>query len=384
MMKRSLAVAAAVSTLMVGGAHAAEDFKVGLSGFLNAGFLVQDIQDQRVARDMTAVQTDNIINVGGETVLDNGLKVSAVAGFSLSQGANQMDLYQEDLYASVGGSFGDVSLGRRRNAASLLHTFIPSVGLGTYAVDDARTNSFIGGINGMTTATSLGEGEYANRIMYFTPRIEGLQLAASFTPETDSTQNLSSDGFSRYAGGNAVQNEYSLGANYTKDFNGLVYTGSVGYTAGNDKRGATLTGTRRDLEAYHGGASLSKNGITAGAAWGYYEDPSRVDMNMNNVRGNEQRYGGGLKYETGPYTFGGSMLRREATSRSGFALSNGQNVGVAHLYEVGAKYALGPGVSTGAAVYYNDNQKLKTYNGNTSNGAPEDSVAGVVNLSVNF
>jgi hypothetical protein len=366
MMKRSLAVLAAVSTLIAGHANAAEDFKVGLSGFLNAGFLVQDVSDTNKEYDMASIRTDNVINVEGSTVLDNGLKVGAVAGFSLDQNASQNNIYQEELYASVGGAFGDVNVGRRRNAASLLHTFIPSAGIGTYAVDDARTNSFVGGITGMTTATSLDQAEYANRIMYFTPRVEGVQLAASFTPETDPNVNFSNDGFNRYQG-SAIQNEYSLGGNYTRDFGGLVYNGSIGYTAGD---APAASGLVQDSEAYHAGASLGYAGVTAGGAWGFYKNP---------IGGNEQRYGGGLKYETGPYTFGGSALRRETTTQKGFALANGQDVGIAHLYEVGAKYALGPGVSTGVGVYYNDNQKRKD-----AAGTAEDSIAGLVNLSVNF
>ena len=49
-----------------------------------------------------------------------------------------------------------------------------------------------------------------------------------------------------------------------------------------------------------------------------------------------------------------------------------------NFYEVGATYALGSGVTTGAAVYYNDNIDR------VGGGEAEDSVAGVVNLSVAF
>ena len=183
MMTRSFAAAAAVATLIAGSANAAEDFKVGLSGFINAGFMAADVDNTSKEYDATSIRTDNLVNFTGSTVLDNGLKVSAVAGFSLAQGNTQNDVYQEELYVEVGGSFGDVRLGRARNAGALLHSYIPSAGVGTFAVDDARTNSFVGGAT--TTATSLGQGEYANRITYFTPRIEGIQLAASFTPETE-------------------------------------------------------------------------------------------------------------------------------------------------------------------------------------------------------
>lgn len=377
MMKRSVATAVALATLSMGSAHAAEDFQVGLSGFVNQAFTVQDVQNGsdkagvRKEYDVTSVRADNLLQIDGETVLDNGLKVTAVAGFSLAMGNNQNDLYQEETYVGVGGSFGQVDLGRRRNAASLLHTFIPSAGLGTFAVDDARTNIFASGIGGMTTATSLGGAEYANRVMYFTPRIEGVQLAASFTPETDPNKRMADDRLDRY-NGNFIQNEYSLAGNYVREFQGVGVSASAGYTAGEAPQGGASL-LARDMEAIQGGLALSYMGFTLGGAYGQLKDPQFA-------RGKDRRFGGGLKYENGPWTYGASYLRRNVTAGSDIILNGtGDDVSLVNLYEVAATYALGPGVKTGAGVYYNDN----AYLGNRP-GQPEDSIAGVVNLSVNF
>ena len=388
MMKRSVATVVALATLSMGSAYAAEDFQVGLSGFVNQAFTVQDVQNGsdrngvRKEYDATSVRSDNLLQIDGETVLDNGLKVTAVAGFSLAMGNNQNDLYQEETYVGVGGSFGQVDLGRRRNAASLLHTFIPSAGLGTFAVDDARTNIFASGIGGMTTAASLGDAEYANRVMYFTPRIEGVQLAASFTPETDPNKRMSSGRLDRY-NGNFIQNEYSLAGNYVREFQGVGVTASAGYTAGEAPQGGASL-LQRDMEAIQGGLALSYMGFTLGGAYGQLKDPKFAS-------GTDRRFGGGLKYENGPWTYGASYLRRYTNNNaSAFGTTSptaapivlngtGDNVSLVNLYEVAATYALGPGVKTGAGVYYNDNAHLSN-----RPGQPEDSIAGVVNLSVNF
>ena len=376
MMKRSFAAAAAVATLIAGSANAAEDFKVGLSGFINAGFLASDVDSNTVEYDATSIRTDNLVNFTGSTVLDNGLRVSAVAGFSLSQGnsgsSSTDDLYQEELFIEVGGSFGDVRLGRARNAGALLHSYIPSAGVGTFAVDDARTNAFVGGST--STATSLGQAEYANRITYFTPRIEGVQLAASFTPETNTNHNPSLDGFNRF-GGTAAQtkNEYSLAGNYSREVAGLGVVGSVGYTASEAPASNSISAVR-DSEALHAGLALSYADFTFGGAWGKYEDPRAAS-------GSTQTYGAGVKYVTGPWGFGASGMVREASNNATAAfMTDGQNsVEKQYFYELGATYALGSGVTTGAGVYYNDN-----VDPTGATGAPQDSIAGVVNLSVAF
>lgn len=371
MMTRSFAAVAAVATLIAGSANAAEDFQVGISGFVNAGFLASDVENNSAEYDAASIRTDNLVNFTGSTVLDNGLKVSAVAGFSLAQGSSQSDLYQEELYVEVGGSFGDVRLGRARNAGALLHSYIPSAGVGTFAIDDARMSAVIGttSAGAISTASSIGQGEYANRVTYFTPRIEGVQLAASFTPETDSTHNPALDGYNRYNSG-SIQNEYSLAGNYSRDLNGLGVVASVGYTAGDHAAG---TSSVRDSEALHAGLSLAYAGFTFGGAWGKYEDPTVTS-------GYTQTYGAGVKYVTGPWGFGASAMLKEASDATiATTMTDGtNNVEKQNFYEVGATYALGSGVSTGAAVYYNDNQDR------IGGGDAQDSLAGVVNLSVAF
>ena len=277
MMTRSFAAVAAVATLIAGSANAGGyagggDFQVGISGFINSAFMASDVDNRTAKYDTTSIRTDNLVNFTGSTVLDNGLKVSAIAGFSLSHGKNEYDLFQEELFVEVGGSFGDVRLGRARNAGALLHSYIPSAGIGTFSVDDARTNAFVAGAT--STATSLGKGEYANRITYFTPRIEGVQLAASFTPETDGEHNPQGDAFNSEDNA-SIQNEYSLAGNYMRDLAGVGVIASVGYTAGEALNStATTTTIKRDSEALHAGLALHYAGFTLGGAWGKYEDPT--------------------------------------------------------------------------------------------------------------
>ena len=391
MIKRSIATAVAVATLSAGVAHAAEDFEIGVSGFLHSAVAGGKVAHQRqlestigdTRTDTFSVLSDNLISFDGATVLDNGLKTTAVASFSFNQGngangaENQNNFFKEELYIGLGGSFGQVDIGRRRNAASLLHTFIPSAGVGVFGVDDARISSFVGGNNNTTTAVSLGDNStstaYANRIQYFTPRIEGLQLAASYTPDTnpnDSNTNVSV--LPRYSSP-FYKNEYSVAGNYAREFGDFGLKSSIGYTNAQANALTANTATRqRDFKATQAGLSVSAYGFTLGGAFGQV---SSAKFNS----GEERRFGGGAKYETGPWGFGVSYLQRKADGLTSIKLANTQDVRRAHFWEVGTTYALGPGVSTGAGVYYNDN-----VGGIALDNKPEDSVTGLVNLSVNF
>lgn len=376
MMKRSIATAVAIATLSAGVAQAAEDFEVGVTGFIHSAMSASSVDNKSNEKDMFGIHNDNLISVNGSTVLDNGLKATAVASFSFNQGRdatnaeNQNNYFKEELYVGLGGAFGQVDLGRRMNSAALLHTPIPSAGVGVFGVDTARISAFVGGNNNTTTATSLGDNSvatlYANRIQYFTPRIEGLQLAASYTPDTDpdlSNANVSTP--NRY-NSNFYKNEYSVAGDYSREFGDFGVKTSVGYTNGQNT--ATLN---RDFKALNSGLSVSAYGFTVGGA--YSEQESGIFTS-----GRERRFGAGTKYETGPWSFGVSYLQRKADDTTNLVLANGQSVRRAHFWEVGTSYALGPGVSTGAGVYYNDNVD------NVAAGKAEDSVTGVVNLSVNF
>jgi predicted porin len=385
MMKRSIATAVAVATLSAGVANAAEDFEIGVTGFLHSAISASDVENNANEKDLFSILSDNLISFQGATVLDNGLKATAVASFSFTRndgGANntQNDFYKEELYVGLGGSFGQVDLGRRRNAASLMHTFIPSAGVGVFGVDDARISAFVGGNNNMTTAASLGDNsvrtEYANRIQYFTPRVEGLQLAASYTPDTNPNDTNTNVTNARYQSPMWYKNEYSLAASYARQFGDYGVKSSVGYTNGQSNGDATSNpGTfNRDSEALQAGMTVSGHGFTVGGAYGQLESGRFAS-------GKDRRLGGGVRYDTGPWGFGVSYLNRYATGSTTIELANGQNVRQVHLWEAGTTYDLGPGVTTGVAAYYNDNVHMDKSFGN---GAPEDSVTGVINLSVNF
>lgn len=384
MITRSIATAVAVATLSAGVANAAEDFEIGVSGFIHSAVSGSNVTNNTQQKDTTAIHNDNLVSFSGATVLDNGLKTIAVASFSFNQGqgansgsTNQNNIFKEELYVGLGGSFGQVDIGRRMNAASLLHTFIPSAGVGVFGVDGARMSAFVGGNNNTTTAVSMGDNStstlYANRIQYFTPRVEGLQLAASYTPDTN--PNVSNTNVSLpndYKSTNFYKKEYSLAANYSREFGDFGVKSSVGYTDGDNSKNTGAGEVRRDFTAIQSGLSVSAHGFTLGGA--YAEQQSGLFAS-----GKEHRFGGGTKYQTGPWSFGVSYLQRRAEGGTQINLANGQQVRRAHFWEAGTSYILGPGVSTGAGVYFNDNVDSLA-----ANGKPQDSVAGVVNLSVNF
>jgi predicted porin len=375
MMKRYAlnTVALAVAGVAVtSGAHAAEKIDFDVHGALYNAFTVQGVtQSGSASFQDTNVRQDAIIEFSGESVLDNGLKVGGVANFEIMTSDGDRDPSAEDLYMTVGGKFGDIYVGQRRNAATVQHVFLPSAGLPNMGIDDSRISPYINPVSAIgrtyTTALSMGiTEEYAARVEYFTPRMAGFQLGVSFTPNGDANNDFQT-GFRpelrNEAFSTAVDNEVSIGASYSRNFGKLSADLAGGYTFAE-----TREVNRKDPKEWQVSAALGYSGFTLGGAY--------ADLKNEALLGNTKHmraYGVGMKYETGPWTFGASAL--ESRHKGGVSATSGIGFDSdrVRLYEAGFSYVLGAGVTTGVGVYYNENNQHEG-----------DSLAGAVALGLNF
>ena len=125
---------------------------------------------------------DNEIIVRANGVTDGGIrygsKVEIEVGSDLDTGANGVSLDEAGLFFS--GNFGRVELGRDDGAEDLMFV----------GAEDAQAGT--GGIDGDTQ--NLGQVQFPDmgdniKATYFTPRIAGFQLGASFAPDGDDNEN---------------------------------------------------------------------------------------------------------------------------------------------------------------------------------------------------
>lgn len=116
---------------------------------------------------------------------------------------------------------------------------------------------------------SFGEMEDATKISYFTPRIFGWQLGASFTPDSGNSGSSAS-----ISGDNSgdVKNVITWGTNFSNSFGNLgvalSVTGEMGKAEQSRKNLVNTTPERDDLSSYDVGVMATYFGFTVGGSYG--------------------------------------------------------------------------------------------------------------------
>ena len=109
--------------------------------------------------------------------------------------------------------------------------------------------------------------EDATKISYYSPRIEGLQIGASFTPSIGNIGLTKQTAYDVAAV--RYENIISLGANYEQDFDNLGMLLSATAEKAQVKNAKSSFGVERgNLFSYDVGASFSYFGFTVGASYG--------------------------------------------------------------------------------------------------------------------
>jgi outer membrane protein OmpU len=332
-MKKSLLATTALAALgavaVAGSASAAEKIQVTVGGYMQQWFGFAD-SSKNVNRNNTGFdqKTDSEIHFKGVTTLDNGIKVGIhveLEGQTESGGAaDQID----EQYLFVDGSFGRFLMGSENSASYLMHYSIPSHGA---TLDSGDITDWIAG-GDFTGARTNGRGidNDSEKLTYFTPRFSGFQLGVSYVP----AQNQDLDGPQNTNDG-VRDDGFSVAANFNQSFGDFKLLASAGYQHfGEDD---AVAGS--DLESYQFGLRLGFAGFTLAGTYGE-EDRANAAQVFTDT---QETYGLGLSYAAGPmgvsFAYIGSDRDRATDAHQ-------------DAFELGAKYALGPGVDLKGSVYY--------------------------------
>lgn len=240
--------------------QAAEKIQVGLGGTYQQHFGYAN-NNADSAGDFAGldVKSDSEIVFSGETTLDNGMGVGLeVVLKAESAGADQIDgthLWNESTY-------GRFELGQLDNTAAAMHVAAPDVGFGLNDTDigDWVINPSGGDANSGFGSTYLYLGEdKATKLSWTSPRVGGLQLGLSYIPEFERDDNTQPNGDTAYRDG------YSVGLNYTRQFNeNSEFSLSAGYLSANRPRAVTGAAS---AEGYSLGFNLTLNALTVGGSY---------------------------------------------------------------------------------------------------------------------
>jgi len=349
-MKKSLLATTALAALgaVAVASPASAKFEVGVSGYMEQWFGYSDNTDSVPNSDVFDQFSDSEFFIGFKQTLDNGLTIGGEIQVEGQQGSAEPI---DEQYIFINGSFGRLELGTDNGAGYRMHYGVMSNGIG---IDENDVSAWVAGASGplrVTSQTTSIDGD-ENKITYFSPRVNGFQIGASFMPEMDINLSNGAGAGGKEADG-VRDTGFTLGASYVTSVADMSVKASVGYAdAGGDK------GTAGNETAASAGIQLGFGGFTASFAYGEHEDDTAgSDKNV---------FGVSLAYNAGPAGVSIAYIRGEDSD------SNDEQ----DALEVGARYQVGPGVSARSSIYYVDR---------SNNGADAaDGIAVAAGLALSF
>ena len=431
------ATALLVGGVMAAPAMAADPIKMGIGGYYTFYALAGNIDSTYAFNGSFtnykgfAFTQEGEIHFVGQTKLDNGTSVGLTVELEAWNPASSTANAQiDEAFLFAFGDWGRVELGSRDAATYRMYYGTPSALIGWGAIQHNHNwaNASVIANNkayGRTMATTITpQWQDVNRINYFTPRFQGLQIGVGYAPKL----NAAAGAFGGSGPGNpagicgynnatninncpssdyAWQDAFDVGANYLNKFGdftvalygAFAYASFVpGYqplsSAANQATGANLAAWKQWVV----GAQFGFAGFTVGGALGYDNNGAGANY-FTGVDNDTRFYTAGIMYETGPWQMsfmwagfyntngnGNNNIQSIATGTQAqtmpscggvpgvnstcfngnpaTALAFGSNT--INKWEVGANYALGPGVKlTGGAMMYTAGGPTNAVSGNS-------------------
>jgi hypothetical protein len=441
MMKKLLlgSTALVVGGVMAAPAMAADPIKMGIGGYYTFYALAGNIDSTYAFNGSftnykgLAFTQEGEIHFIGQTKLDNGTSVGLTVELEAWNPSSATANAQiDEAFIFAFGDWGRVELGSRDAATYRMYYGSPSALIGWGAIQHNHNwaNASVIANNkayGRTMATTnTPQWQDVNRINYFTPRFQGLQIGVGYAPKL----NAAAGAFGASGPGNpagvcgynnatninncpnsdyAWQDAFDVGANYLNkfgDFTVALY-GAFAYASFvpgySPFAGAASMTTGANLAAWKqwvAGAQFGFAGFTIGGAIGYDNNGAGANY-FTGVDNDTRFYTAGVMYETGPWQMsfmwagfyntngnGSSNVTTIATGTQTQTLSTAGCGGVPGVnstcfngnpatalafgsetinkWEIGANYALGPGVKlTGGAMMYTASSPTNAGSGNS-------------------
>ncbi len=365
------------SLVMAGGAYAAKP-KLKVSGGIDfqAGGSSQDLEAFADAAGLAsggpnrgyAFRTDAEIHFNASGKTDAGMKWKAqvqlegdanVAGTDSSIGRSSSNLTEssvDETWIRFSGSWGQIRLGAEDGAEDLMH--ISGEGPVNKAGDggtDGDWTDYIDftAVNGRFSdaPTLTQDSSDHTKITYFTPRIQGLQLGVSFTPDTGAQgQATNTDNSSDF------ENTWGIGVQYKKKFGGVkVGVAGVAHIA------EAEDDSEENLRAWMIGAEVGYGGWRLGGA---YQDNGDGGESRDTDNDDQTAWDVGFGYAQGPVHLGISYLHTEVEIGS----SSDDDVDEGEVILVGGTYMLGGGARVYAEFFWFDTESAEGSTANFNEG----------------
>jgi outer membrane protein OmpU len=356
-------------------AGAADKINLKLGGYFNAA-AVSIVQDDGQTLRSEAFVSSGELHVQGWAEIDSEWSAGFRAELELERDNGYTDAffkdtqYQDDLidevWAYVEGPYGRLEFGQQDGVADQMTFFGPAVSQAIrvnnpdiFLIECPSTSTCPSSPagrpftpNGLQLRTDMHVSEDYTKIIYYSPRIHGVQAGVSYTPEL--ARNFSGFATRQSSQRNQQSEIWEFGINYAERFGSVDVGLSAAYvTAANEDpqplfgfadqggdlaeigfgalvnwREWTLGGSFRRTNV-QGGANIINDGALAADVFNVFADR------------HTEIWEAGLKYESGPWSAGLNYV--EAHAELPFA-----QVQEGRAFEVAAGLAVGPGIQVSA------------------------------------
>lgn len=280
--------------------------------------------------------TDSEVHIKASGQADNGLKYSAKIELETDQGTTGNS---DEVVLTVSGNWGRLQLGAEDGAEDIMlggHTGVGSAGSG--GVDGDQSRWFLN-TGGATSFVDITDTSDAVKITYYTPRFNGFQFGASFTPD----RGQSGKGALNKLNG-SFENHVGIGFNYVATHNDVDVALAVVASLSNVEPVAAAA--RNDVDAFGVGGTVGTKGFTFGGAFIDNGDGAKPTATLND---DDDVWVIGLGYTGFPVNLAFNYLHSEA----GAAVS-GAGDDELDIFSFSADYPLGPGWSLYGDLYFFD------------------------------
>lgn len=347
------------------------NFSIAIGGFARQFVQYQSQENLAPAlRDgMVDTMMDNRLNLTFRAALPNGM--SAGATWNINPHANTAtgNSITRRAFNFIEGGFGQVQIGMTENVANQMHQN-SFQGWAAGGLDDSNALAWATNRVGVTSAapqnsnpwTGMDTDGIANKIIYFTPRIEGFQFGVNYTPEMSAGRNGLATTNTQYING------WSSAVNFVRTFDGLAVRASAGYLTFEKPSGVLLTpalqqSTKR-AESWNAGLGFRYAGIDVGGSYSKVNNwrviaagtttaaaAALADGLRNN---NGDVWEAGIGYIFGPASVSintNHSKNDHSTVTAGVTTPQALGKDKIAVYGVQGSYLLAPGVTVGVTVF---------------------------------
>jgi len=318
--------------------YAAEPVTLTVNGSARVrAFVVSQDDSATFTRDVLLLVDDASFNLYGRGVADNGLRYGAAIKFSADDGGS--GVVADEKMVWLEGGWGRLELGNDDGADAGMGNHggdINSGGGGGYDGSPSLAFDF-NGVGNSSPGIKNGSGD-ATKITYFTPRIKGIQVGASFSPDTDAEgDDDTTDNVGATAG---FQDQISFGINYVQSFDDVGIRLSYVMNLADAELNET-----QDVNSWAIGAQTDFGNISVAAGYGDSGDSAQVATSLfSDVTWADFS----VRYKDGPMTVSAGYM---ATSVSVSGVTDDDEV---KIFSLGSAYSVAPGLAVTLGFDYID------------------------------